>query len=98
MKKAILIALICFATQHVFSQTEEAENYRAVLKDDWKMQSAVTDLSPGKAISAPGYQTANWYNVSVPTTVIAGLIANKVYNFDPFYSRNFDKLTDGKAG
>jgi len=88
--------LICFATQHVFSQTEEAENYRAVLKDDWKMQSAVTDLSPGKAISAPGYQTANWYNVSVPTTVIAGLIANKVYNFDPFYSRNFDKLTDAR--
>jgi len=94
MKKAIVLALMCFAARHVFSQSEEKENYRAVLHDDWKMQSAVTDTAAGKSISRPGFQTANWYNVSVPTTVIGGLIANKVYDFDPFYSRNFEKLAD----
>jgi exo-1,4-beta-D-glucosaminidase len=94
MKKAALLALMIFAVQYVFSQIEASEKYRVVLKDDWKMQSAVTDAAPGKDISKPGFQTAGWYKVSVPTTVIAGLIANKVYNFDPFYSRNFEKLTD----
>jgi exo-1,4-beta-D-glucosaminidase len=34
--------------------------------------------------------------VSVPTTVIAGLLANKVYDFDPFYGRNFEKLADAR--
>jgi len=94
MKKLILLALSCFAAQYAFSQNEETENYRVFLKEGWTMQSAATDAATGKAISAPGFQTANWYKVSVPTTVIAGLIANKVYNFDPFYGRNFEKLAD----
>jgi len=94
MKKATLLALLIFAVQYVFSQKEESENYRVILKDDWKMQSAVTDTSMGKSISQSGFQTANWYKVTVPTTVIAGLLANKVYDFDPFYGQNFEKLTD----
>jgi len=64
------------------------------LKSDWQMQSSVTDAAAGNIISKPGFQTANWYKVSVPTTVIAGLLANKVYDFDPFYGMNFEKLTD----
>lgn len=58
------------------------------------MQSAVTDVATGDKISIPGFNTTAWYKVSVPTTVIAGLIANHVYNFDPFYGRNFEKLGD----
>ena len=64
------------------------------MKSDWQMQSSVTDAAAGNIISKPGFQTANWYKVSVPTTVIAGLLANKVYDFDPFYGMNFEKLTD----
>ncbi|HEY8782646.1 MAG TPA: glycoside hydrolase family 2 protein [Mucilaginibacter sp.] len=96
MKKAALLSLMIIAIQYVFGQNEETENYRDVLKDNWAMQSAVTDPSGGKTISLPGFQTSNWYKVSVPTTVIAGLLANKVYDFDPFYSRNFEKLADPK--
>jgi exo-1,4-beta-D-glucosaminidase len=94
MKKAILLALLCFIFTQAFCQTEESENYRVILKDNWGMQSSVTDPSAGSDISKADFKTAGWYKVSVPTTVIAGLIANKVYNFDPFYSRNFEKLTD----
>ncbi len=94
MKKVIVLALMCFAAQHGFCQNEETENYRVILKSDWQMQSSVTDAATGNVISKPGFQTANWYKVSVPTTVIAGLLANKVYDFDPFYGMNFEKLTD----
>lgn len=60
------------------------------------MQSSTKIEDNGAAISRSGYKTLSWYNVSVPTTVIAGLLANKVYNFDPFYDRNFEKLKDAK--
>jgi exo-1,4-beta-D-glucosaminidase len=94
MKRTILFALLIFVGVRVFSQSDESENYRVFLKDDWKMQSAVTDASAGNKISQPDFKATDWYKVSVPTTVIAGLIANKVYDFDPFYGRNFEKLTD----
>lgn len=94
MKKAIFLASMCLVALNAFGQTEESENYRAILKENWTMQSAVTDASAGGIISKNDFKTNGWYKVSVPTTVIAGLIANKVYNFDPFYGRNFEKLTD----
>src|SRR5258707_8424192 len=94
MKRTILFALLIFVGVRVFSQSDESENYRVFLKDDWKMQSAVTDGSSGNKISQPDFKATDWYKVNVPTTVIAGLIANKVYDFDPFYSRNFEKLAD----
>jgi exo-1,4-beta-D-glucosaminidase len=96
MKRVLLFALLLIAGQHVFSQTDEFESYRSVLKDDWKMQSAVTDASTGSRISKSDFKTDNWYKVSLPTTVIAGLLANKVYDFDPFYGKNFEKLTDSR--
>ncbi|HEY2580293.1 MAG TPA: hypothetical protein VGI43_00715, partial [Mucilaginibacter sp.] len=96
MKKSILILLFAFVALRVFSQSEETENYRLFLKEDWRMQSAVTDISPGSKISQKDFQSETWYKVSVPTTVIAGLIANKVYDFDPFYGRNFEKLADSR--
>lgn len=60
------------------------------------MQSAVTDARSGDQISSAGFNTDGWYKVSVPTTVIAGLLANKVYDFDPFYGKNFEKLNDSR--
>ena len=98
MKKMLLATLLGLMSQCGLCQTEETENYRAFLKDDWTMQSAVTDAAAGDKISLPGFTTTAWYKVSVPTTVIAGLIANHVYNFDPFYGRNFEKLGDPRLG
>jgi len=69
---------------------------RLVLKEGWEMQSATVAQSSGDAISRAGYSAAGWYKVSVPTTIIAGLLENKVYDFDPFYGMNFEKLKDPK--
>jgi exo-1,4-beta-D-glucosaminidase len=94
MKKVLLSALFGLLLKYAFGQTEETENYRVFLHENWTMESAVTDASPGAEISQLGFDPSAWYKVSVPTTVIAGLLANKVYNFDPFYGRNFEKLGD----
>ncbi|MGI8951289.1 MAG: glycosyl hydrolase 2 galactose-binding domain-containing protein [Chitinophagaceae bacterium] len=95
MKKNLLIIFLCFFFQNSFSQTHK-ENFQMLLQDNWKMQSAVIDTSSGKRISQKKFSSDNWYKINVPTTIIAGLLANKVYNFDPFYAKNFEKLTDPK--
>jgi exo-1,4-beta-D-glucosaminidase len=95
MKKLILLGLLGFICRKSFSQ-DATENYRLSLKSDWNMQSAVTDASTGSQISNVDFKTDKWYKVSVPTTVIAGLLTNKVYDFDPFYGRNFEKLNDAR--
>src|SRR6185503_4334352 len=94
MKKLILPALLCLVASYGCCQNEETESYRAFLKEGWTMNSAVTDPSSGDKISRADFNPSSWYKVNVPTTVIAGLIANHVYNFDPFYGRNFEKLGD----
>src|SRR5580698_2072780 len=67
-----------------------------LLKSDWKMQSGVTDTSQGSRISMAAFDAKNWYTVSIPTTILGGLIANKVYPFDVFMGQNLQKLSDPK--
>ena len=67
-----------------------------ILRAGWQMQAASLVTGKGAAISEAAYRPAGWYPVSVPTTIIAGLLANKVYHFDPFYDMNFVKLADPK--
>ncbi|HEY8927779.1 MAG TPA: glycoside hydrolase family 2 protein [Mucilaginibacter sp.] len=95
MKKLILLVLLGCACRISYAQ-DATENYRQLLKDGWNMQSAVTDGSKGSQISTTTFKADKWYKVSVPTTVIAGLLANKVYDFDPFFGRNFEKLNDSR--
>ena len=78
------------------SEAERMANSNILLKDGWQMQSATRLTDAGAVISQAGYTTADWYKVSVPTTIIAGLLANKQYDFDPFYGMNFEKLKDPK--
>ncbi|QEC69808.1 hypothetical protein FRZ67_21820 [Panacibacter ginsenosidivorans] len=66
---------------------------KIILSDGWKMQSSLTDKAGGKEISQENFTANNWYNVSVPTTIIAGLIANKEFDFDPFYGKNLEKIS-----
>lgn len=91
--KRYLVALLCLFYGFSHGQSRK-ENFRLILKKDWKMQSAVTDTSSAAKISGESFDAQKWYSVSVPTTIIAGLLANKVYDFDPFYGQNFKKLAD----
>ena len=63
-----------------------------VLKSGWKMQSSMIVPGKGAEISMPAFQDVSWYTVEVPTTVVAGLLKNKKYPFDPFYGNNLQKI------
>ena len=62
-----------------------------VLRDHWSIQSSANLTDDGKVISQPGYAAKDWYSTSVPSTVLAALVANKVYP-DLYYGNNYMEL------
>ncbi|HEX3386161.1 MAG TPA: hypothetical protein VHS53_13270 [Mucilaginibacter sp.] len=92
MKKLGLVITLSLFLFQAFAQ--DSETNRMILRDDWQMQSSLKVTDNGNAISQSKYQPQGWYKVSVPTTIIGGLLANKVYDFDPFMGMNFKKLDD----
>ncbi|GIH05355.1 beta-mannosidase [Rhizocola hellebori] len=49
------------------------------LSSGWALRSATGLADSGATISQVGYSTAGWNPVSLPSTVLAGLVANNVY-------------------
>ena len=90
MKRQALVIWLSLFINTSFSQINQ--KFSMLLKDGWQMQSALIVTDTGTTLSQTKFIPKNWYKVSVPTTIIAGLIANKVYDFDPFYGMNFEKL------
>lgn len=91
MKKFPIILLsICFA----IGACAQKPNYgkKITLSTNWQMQSVLEVNDNGEAISQAGYQPEEWYQVDVPTTIIAGLLANDEYDFDPLYGQNLKKI------
>ena len=95
MRKLFSLILLSCLLLNSFSQNK-TENFSMILHDDWRMQSSVTDQAKGDRISNTNFSVGNWYPITVPSTIIAGLLANHLYNFDPFYAKNFEKLADEK--
>jgi exo-1,4-beta-D-glucosaminidase len=79
------------------NQCVTAPGIRLVLADNWRMQSSAHVSQAGKVISSPDFQPDGWYTVSIPATVIAGLLQNGVYE-DPFFSKNLQSINSGDFG
>jgi exo-1,4-beta-D-glucosaminidase len=65
----------------------EGANAKLFLRDQWMLQSSCQVKAAGEQISAPGYRTTGWHATSVPSTVVAALVADKTYP-DPFFGMN----------
>jgi exo-1,4-beta-D-glucosaminidase len=57
------------------------------LQAGWTLQSSCLFLAKGEQISTPGYRTNGWHSATVPSTVVAALVADKTYP-DPYYGKN----------
>lgn len=79
----LLLALL--VPYHVFSQNAPVSQ---VSLRDFRMQSAYLVSTPGDSLSDARYRSPiYWFPVKVPTTVLSGLVANRVYP-DPYISMN----------
>lgn len=90
MRTIVSIALLILFSLRVSAQKNK--NGNIVLKNGWGMQSSLALHATGNEISEPAFKAADWYQVSLPTTIIAGLLKNKHYDFDPFYGDNLKKI------
>jgi exo-1,4-beta-D-glucosaminidase len=88
-RKVFNVAMIYFFSLICFAQNQAGG--KLLLRDDWAIQSSSEIKSDGKSISTTGFSTEGWYPTTVPTTVLAALVANNVYP-DPYYGTNINKL------
>jgi exo-1,4-beta-D-glucosaminidase len=51
------------------------------------IQSSAAEREGGKILSTPQFRPVDWYATSVPSTVLAALVRDKVYS-DPYFGMN----------
>ena len=81
----LLFAQLLFAQAKHLSRPQHSSKF--VLRDGWTLQSSAKVDQKGGVISTPHFQARSWYTVTVPTTVVAALVKQKVYP-DPYFGRN----------
>jgi exo-1,4-beta-D-glucosaminidase len=65
----------------------------AELTTGWSLRSAANVADTGAAISQVGYGTSGWNPVTLPSTVLAGLTANNVYQ-NIYFGTNLKSVPD----
>ncbi len=87
-------AITCLLISHAFVFAAQTDYIPA---DSWMMQSSAATEATGETLSVPGADAADWYVVSVPKTVLAGLVDNGVYD-DPYYGLNLKNIPGYQDG
>ena len=85
MRKIIVLAvavLCCGLGRRALGQ-----DTRIPLGGGWRIQSSAKLTAGGEAVSSRSFRADGWYPASIPSTVVAALVANKVYP-DPFFGMN----------
>lgn len=88
---AALILSVC-ARAAFADGTKDSANVQ--LHDGWALQSACEVKAGGAQISKAGFSTAGWHSTSVPSTVVAALVADKTYP-DPYFGTNLRTMPGG---
>jgi exo-1,4-beta-D-glucosaminidase len=65
----------------------KADSNKLFLHDHWNLQSSSRIDAGGESISTPAFTPKGWYDVTVPTTVVAALVKDKTLP-DPFFATN----------
>jgi exo-1,4-beta-D-glucosaminidase len=64
---------------------------KIIMRDNWALQSSDSIRGNGEVISSPEWKAEKWYSATMPSTVLAALVQNKVYP-DPYYGINIQSL------
>jgi exo-1,4-beta-D-glucosaminidase len=91
-----IIILAIVLIQNVFAtasskQNQDDSSLRLTLTKGWKIQSSAKVDKYGEIISTGNFVPENWYKTSVPSTVLAALVDNKIYQ-DPFLGMNLRSI------
>ncbi len=70
---------------------QKADEGKIILRDNWAIQSSAVVKDNGKTVSSREFNAGQWYPATMPSTVLAALVADKVYT-DPYYGTNILNL------
>jgi exo-1,4-beta-D-glucosaminidase len=69
----------------------QADDLRLELQEGWAIASSASVAAGGEAISSVGFPTAGWHPATVPTTVVAALVADGTFP-DPDFGMNLRSI------
>jgi exo-1,4-beta-D-glucosaminidase len=87
----LLFLLLAFPSFLTFADSGSSASPNINLRDGWTLQSGCEIKAAGNQISAPDFSTAGWHKTTVPSTVVAALVADKTYP-DPDFGMNLRKI------
>ena len=88
--KAIFVGLL-LSSLTMCKTEEQPKSGNIPLSDGWEVISSANVQATGEMLSDTAFNTENWYQTSVPATVLAVLINNGVYK-DPYFDMNLEKI------
>ncbi len=88
---SLSMAVFFAACPCAFSQQASAPNGRLPLRTGWELQSSCQMQVTGEQVSMPGFHAAGWHATTVPSTVVAALVADGTYP-DPDYGMNLRRI------
>ncbi len=65
--------------------------FETQLSENWSVQTSANVAEKGEQISMPAFNSQQWYQTTVPSTVLNTLVKNGVYS-DVFFSNNLEKI------
>ena len=84
---AAAIALFALVPAHLIAAPQSESSGKLFLHSDWTLQSSCQINATAEQISTAGFNTTGWHSTTVPSTVVAALVADKTYP-DPYYGKN----------
>jgi len=91
MLPSLLLAILAFHPCFAMATPPAPAESRLSLATGWAIQSSCEVKAGGGEISAPGFRTEGWHAATVPTTVVAALVADKTYP-DPYFGMNLRSI------
>jgi len=91
--RAFRISLVALALLLVAPRGEAADALAQIqpakipLSQNWSLQSSCAVKATSQEIATPGFRATGWHKTSVPTTVVAALVADGTYP-DPYFGMN----------
>ena len=87
----ITLALLFAASPCALPQARATPDQQLPLRTGWQLQSSCQAQVAGEQVSTPGFQGVGWHATTVPSTVLAALVADGTYP-DPDFGMNLRKI------
>ncbi len=87
----VLLAVITPLSFFSCQKTSEIPQNEILLKEGWHIRSSADLSMGGDVLSMAGQDLTGWYPTTVPSTVLAVLVNNGVYE-DPFFGKNLELI------